>query len=125
MSHADYPNVARLTRAVLDAWPEHARFLEQSFAGRDAALMAACERHAGAILRIVGDPAALPEFCADYRFLCDCLMEEELHFRRTGQYRLSRFDDAVAEVYSNRAFMRRYMNFLLLSHVVFTTIAGA
>ncbi len=122
---ADYPNAARLTGAVLDAWPDHARFLEQSFAGRDAELMAAGERHAGAILRIVGDPAALPEFCADYRFLCDCLMEEELHFRRTGQYRLSRFDDAVAEVYSNRAFMRRYMNFLLLSHVVWDNHARA
>ena len=124
-SLAAYPNVARLTTGVLDVWPDHARFLDQSFASRDADLMVACERHAATILRIVGDPAALPEFCADYRFLCDRLMEEELHFRRTGSYRLSRFEDAVAEVYSNRAFMRRYMNFLLLSHVVWDNHARA
>ena len=124
-SLAAYPSVARLTNAVLEAWPDHARFLDQSFASRDADLMAATERHAAIILRIVGDPAALPEFCADYRFLCDCLMEEELHFRRTGNYRLSRFEDAVAEVYSNRPFMRRYMNFLLLSHVVWDNHARA
>ncbi|HWF76872.1 MAG TPA: class I SAM-dependent methyltransferase [Caulobacteraceae bacterium] len=120
-----HPNVARLAGAVLEAWPDHARFLEQSFAGRDGALMASSERAAATILRIIGGPAALPEFCADYRFLCDCLLEEELHFRRTGAYRLSRFDDAVAEVYSNRAFMRRYMNFLLLSHVVWDNHARA
>lgn len=124
-SLADFPSVERLANGVLRAWPDHARFLEQSFARRDADLMASSERHAGTILRMVGGEAGLPEFCADYRFLCDCLMEEELHFRRNGTYRLSRFDDAVAEVYSNRAFMRRYMNFLLLSHVVWDNHARA
>lgn len=124
-SLADYPSVRRLADGVLQAWPDHARFLEQSFARRDADLMAASERHAKTILRIVGGEAALPEFCADYRFLCDCLMEEELHFRRSGTYRLSRFEDAVAQVYSNRAFMHRYMNFLLLSHVVWDNHARA
>jgi 2-polyprenyl-3-methyl-5-hydroxy-6-metoxy-1,4-benzoquinol methylase len=52
-------------------------------------------------------------------------MEEELHFRRTGAYRLSRFEDAVTEIYSNRDFMHRYMNFLLLSHVVWDNHARA
>jgi SAM-dependent methyltransferase len=124
-SLADFPGVGRLTDGVLRAWPDHARFLEQSFARRDGDLMASAERHAQTVLRIVGGEAALPEFCADYRFLCDCLMEEELHFRRNGTYRLSRFEDAVAQVYSNRAFMRRYMNFLLLSHVVWENHARA
>jgi SAM-dependent methyltransferase len=124
-SLAAFPNVRRLAEGVLQAWPDHARFLEQSFARRNGELMASSERHAQTILRIVGGEAALPEFCADYRFLCDCLMEEELHFRRSGTYRLSRFEDAVAQVYSNRAFMHRYMNFLLLSHVVWDNHARA
>ena len=115
---ATYPHLARIARAVVGQWPEHERFLGQSLGGRDAALMASSERHAEAILRIVGTEEGLQEHCRDYRFLCDRMIEEEMHFRRSGQYRLSRFEDALAEVYSNAVFMRRYMNYLLLSHVL-------
>ena len=54
-------------------------------------------------MRIIGGPEALPEICADYHFLCDRFLEEELYFRRNGSYRLSRFEDALAEVYANSA----------------------
>lgn len=120
-----HPCTAQLTTALLRAWPDHARFVEQSFGARDAALMASTERHADMILRIIGGDAAAPRFCADYRFLCDRLMEEELYFRRHQRYRLSRFEDARAEVYSNDAFMQRYMNFLLLTHVLWENHARA
>jgi 2-polyprenyl-3-methyl-5-hydroxy-6-metoxy-1,4-benzoquinol methylase len=120
-----YPDTAVLASALVQSWPDHARFVEQSFAPRDAALMASTERHAGMILRVIGGAAAAPGFCADYRFLCDRLMEEELYFRRHQSYRLSRFEQALAEVYSNDAFMQRYMNFLLLTHVVWENHARA
>jgi 2-polyprenyl-3-methyl-5-hydroxy-6-metoxy-1,4-benzoquinol methylase len=120
-----YPSVAAITGSVIEAWPEHERFLEQSFHGRDDDLMASTERHATAITRIVGGDERLSEFSADYKFLCDRLLEEEIHFRRFGEYRLKRFEDAVAEVYSQDAFMSRYMNFLLLSHVLWDNHARA
>src|SRR5262249_49718146 len=52
-----------------------------------------------------------------YRWLCERMNEEELHFRRTNRYRLSTFADAHREVYANGEFMRRYMNGVLLSHL--------
>jgi 2-polyprenyl-3-methyl-5-hydroxy-6-metoxy-1,4-benzoquinol methylase len=122
---AEHPRTAAIVEALLGVWPEHARFLEQSFASRDAPLMAATERHADAIVAIVGDGARLVSFCEDYRFLCDRLMEEEIFFRRHDRYRLQRFEDALTEVYSNGPFMARYMNFLLLSHVVWANHARA
>lgn len=119
------PNVARLIDALLTAWPEHRRFLEQSFEHRDEALMAMSERNAQAILRIVGGEQALPAICADYHFMCDRFLEEELYFRRNDCYRLSRFEDALAQVYSNSAFMSRYMNFVLLTHIMWDNHARA
>jgi len=120
-----YPHTSKIVTTLSNAWPEHARFLEQSFAPRDESLMKSTERHAEMILRIIGSPQSLTEFCGDYRFLCDKLMEEEIFFRRNGHYRLSSFEDALNEVYANREFMNRYMNFLLLSHVVWENHARA
>jgi 2-polyprenyl-3-methyl-5-hydroxy-6-metoxy-1,4-benzoquinol methylase len=120
-----YPHLARIVSTVTNAWPEHERFLSQSFADRDAGLMYATERHAAIILRIVGSTPELERYCGDYRFLCDKVLDEEIFFRREGRYRLSRFEDAYREVYSDRAFMDRYMNFLLLSHVLWSNHAKA
>ena len=52
-------------------------------------------------------------------------MEEEIYFRRFDRYRLTNFSDALAEVYSQSEFMSRYMNFLLLSHVLWDNHARA
>ena len=118
------PNTAAIVEAICSQWPEHTRFLDQSFARRDEALLQATERTAAAVRRIVGQES-LREVCNDYRFLCDRLMEEEQYFRRHQAYRLSRFEDAAKEVYSNLEFMRRYMNFLLLTYVIWDNHARA
>jgi len=120
-----HPALARIVGTVLDVWPDHARFLDQSLAGRNAELMQATERLAAIVARIAAATGSLTETCEDYSLLCRCLMEEELHFRRHGAYRLSRFEDAVAEVYANATFMARYMNFLLASYVLWENHARA
>jgi SAM-dependent methyltransferase len=114
-----------LAQVVIAAWPEHARFLEQSFAGRDPALMASTEAHAQMVMSIVGRGDPLGVFASDYRFLCEAILEEELYFRRNGAYRLSTFEAARREVYSNDPYMRRYYNFMLLSHVLWDNHARA
>jgi 2-polyprenyl-3-methyl-5-hydroxy-6-metoxy-1,4-benzoquinol methylase len=53
----------------------------------------------------------------DYAWLCDEQVNEELHFRRTGRYRLSTFEEAYREVYANKPYMTRYMNGLLLTQL--------
>jgi len=106
-----HPALDRLVRTQLEVWPEHEKYLSSRFA--EAATPFA-EKVAEAIEKIGESPRELAE---DYRWLCGRLYEEELHFRRTGAYRLSRFEDAVREVYANDEFMRRYMNALLISQL--------
>jgi 2-polyprenyl-3-methyl-5-hydroxy-6-metoxy-1,4-benzoquinol methylase len=122
---ANYPRLARVEAALLAEWPEHARFLQQSFATRDESLMRDGERLAEMIVKIVEADGSLSEACGDYKFLCGRLMEEELHFRRHGAYRLSRFQDAIDQVYANAPFMARYMNFLILSYLLWDNHARA
>ena len=105
------PALSHLLEIQLEVWPEHERFLSKRFADTD---VAAAERVAGLVLKLSDDPRTL---ATDYRWLCGHLYEEELHLRRTGSYRLTRFEDAVREVYSNREYMGRYMNGLLISQV--------
>ena len=45
-------------------------------------------------------------------------MEEELYFCRYHKYRLATFAEAEREVYSNDAYMERYMRGLLITHVL-------
>jgi 2-polyprenyl-3-methyl-5-hydroxy-6-metoxy-1,4-benzoquinol methylase len=120
-----YPDTARLAQAVTATWPEHARFIEQSFSTRDEALLASTEVHADMVTKIIGSGDSLDVFAKDYRFLCEEILKEELYFRRNGAYRLSTFDDAFREVYANNDYMRRYYNFMLLSHVLWDNHARA
>jgi 2-polyprenyl-3-methyl-5-hydroxy-6-metoxy-1,4-benzoquinol methylase len=106
-----YSSLSRLLEIQLAVWPDHDRFLATRFETADLAF---AEELAGLVLRVTDDPAKL---AADYKWLCEQLYEEELYFRRVGTYRLSKFEDALREVYSNHEFMARYMNGVLLSHV--------
>ena len=60
----------------------------------------------------------------DYRWMCERFLEEEIHFRRTGAYRLSTFEEAAREVYDDPEVMSRYMGGLLLSQVIWLNHAN-
>jgi 2-polyprenyl-3-methyl-5-hydroxy-6-metoxy-1,4-benzoquinol methylase len=123
---ASYPDTLLIIRALLSVWPEHAGLMEKSFADRDGGLMRNVELWSTRILSVISkSEKSLETFCEDYRYLCGCVLEEEIYFRRNGRYRLSTFAEAVAQVYSDREFMDRYMNFLLLSHVLWENHAHA
>src|SRR6185312_11676396 len=115
-----YPNVAKLTGEVLALWPEHARYLEKSFADRDAGFLRHSERLSGMIIALSATiDGGLTALAKDYRFLCEqIVLPEELYFRRNGRYRLEKFEDAFRTVYNDKPFMTRYMNGLLLSDVL-------
>lgn len=113
---ASRPAAGALTEAVLEVWPEHAAYLLKSFEARSPAMMDASEAAAAAALKLIdGEQAG---FAADYRWTCDRLRDEELFFHREGRYRLSTFAEADAEVYSNPAYMERYVRGLLLTQVL-------
>jgi 2-polyprenyl-3-methyl-5-hydroxy-6-metoxy-1,4-benzoquinol methylase len=112
---SSHPSLERLMLTLLEVWPEHEKFLRKRFVSVELAWP---ERVAALVLRLAG--ADLPRVAADYRWMCDRVMEEELHFRRTGNYRLQTFAEARREVYDDDAYMARFMNGLLLSQVLWS-----
>lgn len=123
----DRPALRRLIERVLMLWPEHATYIERSFAGRSADLLDLNELVAGLVLKLAEHvPSGIDGLCSDYRFLCEqIVLPEELYFRRTGRYRLATFSEAYDSVYANREFMGRYMAGLLLSDVLWDPHARA
>ena len=111
-----WPNLRALCDVVLADWPEHAGYLRKSFAPRSKGMMATSDYVAGAVLKLAGDRKA--QAASDYRWLGDRIREEELEFVRTGKYRYDSFEQTNAHVYSDDAFMERYMHGLLYSHVL-------
>ncbi|WP_177176770.1 class I SAM-dependent methyltransferase [Faunimonas pinastri] len=120
MDAEQFPSLARLTEAILAVWPQHRRYLQSNFAERDTDMLRHSERLTAMILRLADSTeGGLPALATDYRFLCEkIILPEEMHFRRTNAYRLTRFDDALEQVYSRKEFMTRYMNGLLVSDVI-------
>ena len=112
---ATYPNLSRLLQAQLLATPPHTKFLTKRFKLATPEELVFSEALAGTLLKLTGDD--LPRYCRDYDWICQLVLREELHFRRSGRYRLSRFEDALAEVYSDSALMDHYMNGLLMTSV--------
>ena len=110
------PCTLLVVKAALQAWPEHDKFLSKSLSRRTPQMLDATEAVAAAVSKLMAGEEK--RFAEDYRWTCDRLREEEIFFHREGRYRLSTFAEAVAEVYSNADYMRRYMSGLLLSQVL-------
>jgi 2-polyprenyl-3-methyl-5-hydroxy-6-metoxy-1,4-benzoquinol methylase len=113
---AQMPETRAVIDSVLEVWPEHASYLTKSLQARTPAMLDATEAAARAVRKLTAGVEA--QVAADYRWTCDRLREEELFFHREGRYRLSTFEAAMAEVYSNHEYMGRYVNGLLLTQVL-------
>ncbi len=127
MISTDHPSLAKLVAQQLAAWPDHEKFLASSFSGRSQSSMDVSETLSAAILALADDLAdGLHTLVSDYRFLCEeIVLPEEIHFRRSGKYRLSSFKEANEQIYANAGYMARYMNGLLLSNVFWANHANA
>jgi 2-polyprenyl-3-methyl-5-hydroxy-6-metoxy-1,4-benzoquinol methylase len=113
---APRPETKAVIESVLAVWPEHAGYLTKSLQARTPAMLDATEAGARAVRKLTAGVEA--QVAADYRWTCDRLRDEELFFHREGRYRLSTFEEAMAEVYSNHEYMGRYVNGLLLTQVL-------
>jgi 2-polyprenyl-3-methyl-5-hydroxy-6-metoxy-1,4-benzoquinol methylase len=115
-----YPTLANLVAEVLGLWPEHKRYLDNSLRERDRNLLSFSEALSGMVGRLAATiDGGIRTLANDYRFLCEEIsLPEELHFRRYDSYRLNSFEEALRTIYSNAPFMRRYMNGLLMSDVL-------
>lgn len=110
-----HPHLREMIERQLDAFPDHAYYLQTRFANDDAEELDFAENVAANLLQIAGP--AITQVCQNYRWFCGVMLEEELHFWRTGRYRLSTFAEADAEVYSNREVMSKSMDGLLASQL--------
>jgi 2-polyprenyl-3-methyl-5-hydroxy-6-metoxy-1,4-benzoquinol methylase len=121
-----YPSLDRLISEVLRAWPAHQKYIDRSFAHRPEEVMAASDRLSDAIIRMSESVAGgLSGLCDDYRYMSEQLiLPEELYFQRHGEYRLKTFEDANRECYANGEQMRRYMNGVAISDVIWENHAS-
>lgn len=111
----EYIHLSDLVDRQLSVFPGHVAYLQKRFANMEESKFPFINEIALRITQIAG--GALDKICDDYRWLSAMVLEEELHFRREGRYRLSKFEDAAAQVYANKEFMSRYMNGLLMSQL--------
>ena len=115
---SNYPNLANLVTEVINVWPEHERYLENSLGPREEDFLSFSEKLAVMVGRLAPD-GGISALANDYRFLCEEIyLPEEFHFRRHGSYRLDSFEEALRTVYDNAPRMASYMNGLLVSDVL-------
>jgi 2-polyprenyl-3-methyl-5-hydroxy-6-metoxy-1,4-benzoquinol methylase len=110
-----YPQVAAILSAQLAVAPEQETFFRRRFADVSTEQLRELDSLATHINKLVG--AGLEEHARDYAWLCDEQKSEELYFRRNEKYRLSTFEEANRNVYSNAEYMTRYMNGLLMTQL--------
>ena len=118
-----FPSLETISAAVLAVWPQHQSFLSLRFADPSEPTLPIAEEMAALVVRIAGND--MSAFADSYRWTCEALIAEDLHFRRTGSYRWASFEDANREVYSRADYMQKYLSGLLLSQVLWANQATA
>ncbi len=118
-----HESLQRITSTLLRVWPEHAKYLTLRFRDSSPDRIARDELLASLILKLIEDDLEL--FCRDYRWMCEEFTQEELYFRRYGNYRLKTFAEANQNIYSNPAYMPRYVRGILMSQLLWSNHAGA
>lgn len=103
--------------------PDHLNYLEKSFGNRSASTVSLAEKTAFLIERMEG--GRLDGLVDGYRWLCEMIQEEELHFRRNGSYRNGSFAEVDAAIYQDRDRMGCYMDGLLATEVLWIQHARA
>jgi 2-polyprenyl-3-methyl-5-hydroxy-6-metoxy-1,4-benzoquinol methylase len=118
-----YPKLASIVNEVVRVWPEHERYCETRFRNDEADFLARTEEFAELALVNVGTSLSL--YVEDYRWMCERFLEEEIYFQRHGEYRLSTFEAAFAEVYSDLDYMSKYVRGILISQIIWDPHARA
>lgn len=123
MNPTGHQHLDGVLNGILRSWPEHEKFLTSSLAGYDDADLARLDdlaRRAGLLM----DGQAETYF-ASYRWMCQEINKETYYFKKHGRYRLSTFEEAYREVYSNGPFMKKYIEGILTSQVLWRNHSAA
>lgn len=101
--------------AVLTVFPEHRDFLQRSYDLRSQQELEDTALLAKLISAVAGDQ--LLRFCEHYRWMCNEMVECDLQFRRTGEYRFKRVSDVIEFCYGNPDYMSKYVDGILVSQL--------
>jgi 2-polyprenyl-3-methyl-5-hydroxy-6-metoxy-1,4-benzoquinol methylase len=110
-----HQDLQRMLDAQLSVFPQHHAFLKRRLSPLSASDLDVLNNIATHVRKLAGEN--LQTYVADYAWLCQEQMVEELDFRRSGRYRLNTFAEAYEQVYSNKEYMTRYMNGLLITQL--------
>ena len=111
-----YTSLRQLVEALISVWPQHADYWTARFKDDTSDFLGRMDEVAGLALRLADDK--LPQYCADYKWMCEQFLEEEFYFRREDHYRLATFQEAYDEVYSKPEYMGRYVRGILISQLI-------
>lgn len=112
---SDFPTVQDLNTRLLSLDPKQEKFLSRRFSSLSKREKRNIEEIALKCVELAGDHT--DQCIEDYLWYCKNQVEEELFFRRNGRYRRTTFQECVDDVYSDLAYMTRYMNALLFTQV--------
>jgi 2-polyprenyl-3-methyl-5-hydroxy-6-metoxy-1,4-benzoquinol methylase len=105
----------KIKENLFEVWPEHQRFYEKSFDKRSSEVKLFTEKLAESVLKLID--GHLKSYIESYKWTCQMLTEEEVFFRRNGNYRYTKLNEVVEEVYNNKEFMTKYVQGLLLTQI--------
>jgi len=115
------PSLSTIVDGVVGFWPDHTKFLSRSVASHSDEDLDILEGYSTDILRLIGSD--LSRHIEHYKWMCTAFTKEAMHFLRTGEYRCKTFAEADVQVYSNRPFMMKYMDGLLVSQALWANHA--
>ena len=110
-----FPSLDQLISCQIRIWPSHARNLEKRFFDTKEETLGLLEECSTIMLEMIS--SEISQYCKDYKWMCRELVREEIYFRKNGKYRNDNQQEAINAVYSDRDYMRRYLNGLFLSQL--------
>ena len=118
-----HPKLQSVVDEVLRIWPDHRRYCEIRFRDDSPTFLAHTEEFADLAVRNMGGD--LPQYAADYRWMCERFLEEEIYFHRKGHYRLSTFAETYDQIYNDLDYMTKYVRGILISQIIWDPHARA
>lgn len=112
----NYPSLNVIFRTIINLDPNQETFLQNSFDLRSLDICRFSDLLAAKIVTLLD--GEIETACKDYIWMCENILDEEIYFRRNGEYRIKTINQAIEEIYSNSDYMKRYLNGILVSQVV-------
>jgi ubiquinone/menaquinone biosynthesis C-methylase UbiE len=121
VSAIENPSICRILTKTIYAFPDHKKALVKSINSHVDSDYLFLENLANLIEKISN--GLIERFIDSYIWMLDVFLEEQLEFVRTNKYRRMSFQEVYKDIYSDKEYMRKYMEGLLLSQLLWVNHA--